>query len=128
MRALPTTIEALKQSRARFCAAKKQKGCDLERGSYLHEGVVHTFKQRIVSKSIAPNKTKGCVYYVTRNYGAGARVAGGKYTVWSLCQGGRIVTGDNGRSSLRAAMEAVGRLANSNRPKAHPRERALLFA
>jgi len=85
-------------------------------------GRISTFKTKILPSTIKPDPERGCVYYVTRNDKAGWGTMGGRYTVFAMCEGGRMVTGDNGHDDLKKARAKVKRMAAS----ASSRDRRLL--
>lgn len=132
----PRTVEALKRARRRFCAAKAPgMTCDLEQGSFLRDGAIKIFRQRILSDAVFPSTvTRGpkskCTFYVTYDepiadglppYSEyGAHTSRGRWTMWSYCDG--RVEGDMGHTSKEAAVEKAKR-ASSFDPQAYFRRK-----
>lgn len=130
----PATRAELKRSRRRYCEedAPALAPCDLERSSFDKRGGDYgILKSKILKDGIFPSqatrgRNKGCTFYVTKDEDIGEGLPTytgnvsrglspgeqrGPYTVWSLCQGGRRVTGDYGHTTKKAAIETAKRSA-----------------
>lgn len=83
----------------------------LECGSFLKRERVALYPEPILRSAVKPGSDARCTFYVTKaragQHGLPADVRAKPYTLWSLCQGGRIVTGHRSYATLREARTAL---------------------
>jgi hypothetical protein len=110
----PKTVEEL---RAAFNAYSKAKarwriGMDIEQATLREtpSGFEH-YREKVLGSTITPAANGRCTFFVTKAESLGAGIPRWSqdrpYTVTSLCNGGRELTGAERFSTLKAAREAV---------------------